>query len=111
VWRLLIKSNINGWLSWATFIAAQLALLILVGAMTMPLYDENNPHPGFGKDPNIRNVQGHTDYPKFVTNKDGERVIVNNPTEEEEIAVIEEVIAAPKGKQKAGWPTAAKKPE
>ena len=36
-----------------------------------------NPHPGFGKDPNILNEYGHTKYPMFVGN-----VIVNNPEEE-----------------------------
>lgn len=39
----------------------------------------SNPHPGFGKDPNILNEFGHTKYPMFVGN-----VIVNN--EEEELA-------------------------
>jgi hypothetical protein len=39
----------------------------------------SNPHPGFGKDPNILNEYGHTKYPMFVGN-----VIVNN--EEEELA-------------------------
>lgn len=36
-----------------------------------------NPHPGFGKDPNILNEYGHTKYPMFVG-----KVIVNNPEEE-----------------------------
>jgi len=42
-------------------------------------YDVSNPHPGFGKDPNILNEYGHTKYPMFVGT-----VIVNN--EEEELA-------------------------
>lgn len=74
--------------------------------MQMPNYDNENPHPGFGKDPNIRNVQGHTEYPKYVTNKDGERVIVNNPTEEEEATGkgIAETDEAPKATtKKAAW--------
>lgn len=36
-----------------------------------------NPHPGFGKDPNILNELGHTKYPMYVGN-----VIVKNPEEE-----------------------------
>lgn len=40
-------------------------------------YGVSKPHPGFGKDPNILNVFGHTKYPMFVGN-----VIVNNEEEE-----------------------------
>jgi hypothetical protein len=36
-----------------------------------------NPHPGFGKDPNIANEYGHTKYPMFVGS-----VIAHNPEEE-----------------------------
>lgn len=36
-----------------------------------------NPHPGFGKDPNILNEYGHTKYPMYVGS-----VIVRNPEEE-----------------------------
>lgn len=46
---------------------------------TFQQYDVSNPHPGFGKDPNILNEYGHTKYPMFVGN-----VIVKN--EEEELA-------------------------
>ncbi len=73
---------------------------------TMPNYDNENPHPGFGKDPNIRNVQGHTEYPKYVTNKEGARVIVNNPTEEEEatgVGIIEEDDKPKPTSKKAAW--------
>ena len=51
------------------------------------VYGVANPHPGYGKDPNILNVFGHTKYPMWVT-KAGtdERVIVNN--EEEELAAL-----------------------
>ena len=71
-------------------------------------YDNENPHPGFGKDPNIRNVQGHTEYPKYVTNAGGERVIVNNPSEEAEAIgadVVEEDVVEEdkKSKKKADW--------
>jgi len=64
----------------------------------MPQYDNENPHPEFGKNPNIRNVQGHTEYPKFVFPKNFKladktpnkleleaRVVVNNPAEEAEV--------------------------
>lgn len=37
----------------------------------------DNPHPGFGKDPNILNEYGHTKYPMFVGN-----IVVNNEEEE-----------------------------
>jgi hypothetical protein len=42
-----------------------------------------NPHPGFGKDPNIINELGHTRYPKWVdSKKTGTRIVVQNPMEE-----------------------------
>lgn len=44
---------------------------------TFGQYDVSNPHPGFGKDPNIGNEFGHTKYPMFVGT-----VIVNNADEE-----------------------------
>lgn len=58
--------------------------------MSMPIYDNENPHPEYGKNPNIRNIQGHTEYPKWVfpagvepTKANFEqRVLVNNPEEE-----------------------------
>lgn len=40
-------------------------------------YDVNNPHPGYGIDPNILNEYGHTRYPKWVGDK-----IVNSEAEE-----------------------------
>lgn len=40
-------------------------------------YSVANPHPGYGKDPNILNELGHTKYPMWVGNK-----IVNNEEEE-----------------------------
>lgn len=66
----------------------------------MPLYDSENPHPGYGKDPNIINELGHSIYPKFVfpkglEPKEGEkpdfskRVIVNNPAEEAKVTGVE----------------------
>lgn len=73
---------------------------------TMPNYDNENPHPAFGKDPNIRNAQGHTEYPKYVTNKAGERVIVNNPAEEEEETgkgLVEEDDKPKPVNKKAAW--------
>lgn len=60
----------------------------------MPLYNDENPHPEYGTNPNIRNVQGHTDYPKLVFPKGMEhspenfeqRIIVENEKEELEVA-------------------------
>ena len=51
-------------------------------------YDLNTPHPGFGKDPNIKNEFGHTHYPKWVENKEKKRVLVNNPKEEMEAPAL-----------------------
>jgi hypothetical protein len=54
-------------------------------------YDVANPHPGFGKDPNILNEFGHTKYPMWVGDK-----IANNPKEEAalrgEEAPVDEVL-------------------
>ena len=47
-------------------------------------YNVSNPHPGFGKDPNILNEFGHTKFPKWVTKPNGESVIVNSDSEEAE---------------------------
>ena len=48
-------------------------------------YSLANPHPGFGKDPNILNEYGHTEYPKRIFSKiENQKVTVNNPTEEEQ---------------------------
>ncbi len=55
---------------------------------TFQQWGVSNPHPGFGKDPNILNEYGHTKYPMFVGN-----VIVNNEEEEKaakgEVAPVE----------------------
>lgn len=46
-------------------------------------YSVSNPHPGFGKDPNIINELGHTKYPMWITSKlTGAKVLVNNSQEE-----------------------------
>lgn len=51
-------------------------------------FDVSNPHPGYGKDPNILNEYGHTNYPKMIypNGKDLPGVIVNS--EEEEAAAL-----------------------
>lgn len=46
-------------------------------AINLNPYGVDNPHPGFGKDPNILNEYGHTKYPMWVNGK-----IVNNEEEE-----------------------------
>jgi hypothetical protein len=50
-------------------------------------YTVENPHPGFGKDPNIINEYGHSEYPMWVDKPDGskDRVIVNSKAEYEEL--------------------------
>lgn len=50
-------------------------------------YSVDNPHPGYGKDPNILNEFGHTKYPMWVKNSSGVSVIVNNEAEEAELKV------------------------
>lgn len=55
-----------------------------------------NPHPGFGKDPNILNEMGHTKYPMWVGT-----IIVNN--EEEEKAARGEVMPAAPNANNGGW--------
>ena len=42
-------------------------------SINMHPWSVENPHPGYGKDPNILNEFGHTKYPMFVG-----KVIVNN---------------------------------
>ena len=60
----------------------------------MPDYDVSNPHPGFGKDPNILNEFGHTMYPKWVNG-----VIVQN--EKEETKLIGKKVEKPT--KPVGW--------
>lgn len=60
-------------------------------------HDVSNPHPMFGKDPNIINEYGHTHYPKWVENSEGNRVIVQDAKEEMEATGKKP--KAPKG----GW--------
>lgn len=59
---------------------------------TISKYSVDNPHPGYGKDPNILNEFGHTKYPMWVG-----KVIVNN--EDEEKAARGETVAP----KPAGW--------
>lgn len=61
---------------------------------TVSQYSVENPHPGYGKDPNILNEFGHTKYPMWVG-----KVIVNN--EEEEKAARGEV--KPTAPSNNGW--------
>lgn len=60
----------------------------------MSQYNVSNPHPNYGKDPNVINEYGHTKYPKMVYPsghstsavgpQKGEGIIVNNEKEEAE---------------------------
>jgi len=59
-------------------------------------YSVENPHPGFGKDPNIINEYGHTKYPKWVNG-----VVVNS--EEEENALLNPVETPPADTTKPVW--------
>jgi hypothetical protein len=77
-------------------------------------YTVSNPHPGYGKDPNILNEYGHSVYPKKITsNITGKREIVNSAMEEAQhtsgnaVKSELEVKKEPKGKDKApAWPNA-----
>lgn len=51
-------------------------------------YNVSNPHPLYGKDPNIINEFGHTMYPKWVKGSNGD-VIVKSAKEEAEITGVE----------------------
>lgn len=53
-----------------------------------------NPHPGFGKDPNILNEYGHTEYPMWVNDPadNTKRIIVNS---KEEFEALSKSKAAP----------------
>lgn len=62
-------------------------------SLTFQKWDVSNPHPGFGKDPNILNEYGHTKYPMWVG-----KVIVNN-AEEEKVARGETSVPATELKQ------------
>lgn len=75
---------------------------------TFQEYDVSNPHPGFGKDPNILNEYGHTKYPMWVNGK-----VANNEAEEKELKgetvqlktdgpTIQEYVA--KGYKASGYP-------
>lgn len=48
-------------------------------------YSLTNPHPGYGKDPNILNEYGHTAYPKWIypNGRNEPGIVVNNKAEED----------------------------
>lgn len=52
-----------------------------------PIYNVSNPHPKYGKDPNILNEFGHTAYPKMIypNGKDHAGVIANSPEHETQL--------------------------
>jgi hypothetical protein len=54
-------------------------------------YTLENPHPGYGTDPNIINEYGHTLYPKWIDSKiEGKRIVVNSPMEEAQHTEVKE---------------------
>lgn len=57
-----------------------------------------NPHPGFGKNPNILNEYGHTKYPMWIKNAAKEDVIVNNAKEE---AIVRSTLPVEDGEKDA----------
>ncbi len=91
----------------------------LIGDKPTP-FGASNPHPGFGKDENIANEFGHTEYPKYVHTFDEKGKItdsklVANADEEAEAEgytvawVKPKAVKAEKGKApaKEAWPTKA----
>ncbi len=51
----------------------------------------SNPHPLYGKDPNIMNEFGHTHYPKWIYPDGGTNgVLVNDAKHEKEVLGIKE---------------------
>lgn len=79
------RSGVGGWrdkhVNFGDNVAAQDARFV----QNFGQFSVANPHPGFGKDPNIINELGHTAYPKWVRATNSERVIVNSPSEEAEV--------------------------
>jgi len=72
-----------------------------------PEYSASNPHPLFGKDPNILNELGHTKYPMYIdhpTEKNAAgfpvRVVVND---EDHHAEISGAVKAKPKKGDEGW--------
>lgn len=63
---------------------------------TVNPYSVENPHPGFGKDPNILNEFGHTKYPMWVNGK-----IANNEAEEK--ALLNPTSVPVVDTPKTGW--------
>lgn len=61
-------------------------------------YDVSNPHPGFGKDPNILNEFGHTKYPMWVNGQ-----LAHNEEEEKALRGEEKPKEEGGGKPKASW--------
>lgn len=55
---------------------------------TFQQYNVSNPHPKFGKDENILNEKGHTQYPKMVYPNGKEHAGVPVKNAEEEAAVM-----------------------
>lgn len=53
--------------------------------MNFQQWNVSNPHPGFGKDPNILNEFGHTKYPMYV----GSVIVKNEEEEKAERAKLE----------------------
>lgn len=74
-------------------------------------YSVETPHPGYGKDPNIKNEFGHTVYPKYVKNAEGKDVIVNSQDEEDLVTgnVKEEVVLLDDGPTVEEWVAAGYK--
>jgi hypothetical protein len=70
-------------------------------SIDMNPYSVSNPHPGFGKDPNILNELGHTKYPRWIGN-----VIVNNEEEENVLLNPEVKQEEEKPADPPAWPSA-----
>jgi hypothetical protein len=50
------------------------------------IHDPGNPHPLFGKDPNIMNAYGHTYYPKWIIVNGVQHIVKSKDHEQAVIA-------------------------
>ena len=69
-------------------------------------YGPGNPHPMYGKDPNIINECGHTHYPKWIIVASGEKALAKDAKHEKALLEAEnkaDLVLDPPLKSKKGW--------
>lgn len=60
-------------------------------AKNFEVYGVSNPHPGYGTDPNILNVFGHTKYPMAINKPDGVIVVNNEEEHDAALGIVKEL--------------------